>query len=73
MMGSMVGALGETLAITEKAGLDPMQILEMLNHSAMANSLCAAKGRLMVEKNYAPNFQVYLQQKDLRLTLALAD
>ena len=27
----------------------------------------------MIDGNYAPNFQVYLQQKDLRLALALAD
>mmetsp|Transcript_26890 Transcript_26890/g.52442 ORF Transcript_26890/g.52442 Transcript_26890/m.52442 type:complete len:295 (+) Transcript_26890:192-1076(+) len=73
MMGSMVGALAETLALTERAGLNPAQIMEMLNSSAMANPLCAAKGKLMMDQNYAPNFQVYLQQKDLRLTMALAD
>lgn len=73
VMGSYVGALAESLALTQKAGLDPTQILEMLNSSAMANPLMAAKGKLMIEKNYAPNFQTYLQQKDLRLALELAD
>jgi glyoxylate/succinic semialdehyde reductase len=59
MMGSMVGALGETLALADKSGLDQSQILDMLGHSAMSNPLCAAKGKLMIDKNYAPNFQVW--------------
>jgi glyoxylate/succinic semialdehyde reductase len=73
MMGSYVGALAESLALTEKAGLDPAQILDILNTGAMANPLMSAKGKLMISKDYKPNFQVYLQQKDLRLALALAD
>jgi glyoxylate/succinic semialdehyde reductase len=73
MMGSMIGALGETLALTKRADLDPTQIMEMFNASAMANPICAAKGKLMIEGKYDPNFQVYLQQKDLRLAMQLAD
>jgi glyoxylate/succinic semialdehyde reductase len=76
MMGSMVGALAETLALSEKAGLDPSQVLEMFNRSAMANPISAAKGKMMVSQKFfptPPNFQTYLQQKDLRLALELAD
>ena len=76
MMGSMIGALAETLALTERAGLNPSQVLEMFNSSAMANPICAAKGKMMTAKAFRPdppNFQVYLQQKDLRLALGLAD
>jgi glyoxylate/succinic semialdehyde reductase len=73
MMGSMIGALGETMALSEKAGLDPEMIMDMFNNSAMGNSISKAKGQLMIERDYAPNFQIYLQQKDLRLALALAD
>jgi len=73
MMGNIVGSLAETIAVTQAAGLDPSQVLDMLNSSAMGNALCAAKGKLMVEGKYDPNFQVYLQQKDLRLALHLAD
>ena len=73
MMGTMIGSLAETVAVTEAAGLDPNQILDMLSNSAMGNPICTAKGKLMVNGNYSPNFQVYLQQKDLRLALSLAD
>ena len=73
MMGNVVGSLAEMMALTRAAGLDEGAILEVLGESAMANPLCAAKGQLMRRGEYAPNFQVYLQQKDLRLALQLAD
>ena len=73
MMGTYIGALGEMIALTEKTGVDPSQVLDMFNNSAMGNPISAAKGKLMVAKDYSPNFQIYLQQKDLRLALALAD
>jgi glyoxylate/succinic semialdehyde reductase len=60
-------------ALSERAGLDSNAILEMLSHSAMGSPLTTAKGKLMADRNFAPNFQVYLQQKDLRLALNLAD
>jgi glyoxylate/succinic semialdehyde reductase len=73
MMGNVIGALGEMHGLSQRAGLDSDAILEMLSHSAMGSPLTTAKGKLMSSKNFAPNFQVYLQQKDLRLALNLAD
>lgn len=73
MMGNIVGSLAEMMALTKAAGLDEGAILEVLGESAMANPLVAAKGQLMRRGDYSPNFQVYLQQKDLRLALQLAD
>ena len=85
MMGSMVGALAETLALAQAAGVDGAQVMEMLDASAMANPICKAKGKMMLQREgggggggggaWPPgeNFQLYLQQKDLRLALCLAD
>ena len=73
MMGNIVGSLAEMMALSKAAGLDEAAILEVLGESAMANPLCKAKGELMPKNDYKPNFQVYLQQKDLRLALQLAD
>ena len=73
MMGNIVGSLPEMMALSKAAGLDEAAILEVLGESAMANPLCKAKGELMRKNDYKPNFQVYLQQKDLRLALQLAD
>jgi glyoxylate/succinic semialdehyde reductase len=73
MMGNIVGALGEMVSLSDRAGLDTNMVLDILNAGAMGNSLAAAKGKLMRDGDYSPNFQVYLQQKDLKLALALAD
>jgi 3-hydroxyisobutyrate dehydrogenase-like beta-hydroxyacid dehydrogenase len=66
LMGSFVASTAETMALAEKAGLDQEVVLDMFGYSAMANPICTAKGKLMIAGNYAPNFQTYLQQKDLR-------
>lgn len=73
MMGNVIGALGEMHSLSQRAGLDSTAILEMLSHSAMGSPLTTAKGKLMESEDFSPNFQVYLQQKDLRLALQLAD
>jgi glyoxylate/succinic semialdehyde reductase len=73
MMGNMVGSLAEMMALSKASGLDERAVLDVLSNSAMGNPLCTAKGKLMMEMKYEPNFQVYLQQKDLRLALQLAD
>ena len=73
MMGNIVGSLAEMMSLTKASGLDEEAILDVLSNSAMGNPLTTAKGKLMKDKNFAPNFQVYLQQKDLRLALQLAD
>ena len=73
MMGNVIGALGEMHSLSQRAGLDSSAVLEMLSHSAMGSPLTTAKGKLMESKDFSPNFQVYLQQKDLRLALQLAD
>ena len=52
MMGTMIGALAETTAVSEGAGLDPAMILDMFNSSAMGNNICKAKGKLMLEGAY---------------------
>lgn len=73
MMGTMIGSLAETMAIAKGVGVDQATLLDMLGQSAMGNPLIKAKGKLMLEGSFGPNFQVYLQQKDLRLAQQLAD
>ena len=72
-MGTLVASLAESLALADGAGVDPEMVTEMLQKSALRSPMTAAKGRLMLEKNWAPNFQVYLQQKDLRLAMDLGN
>ncbi|KAH8055226.1 3-hydroxyisobutyrate dehydrogenase [Aureococcus anophagefferens] len=49
MMGTYIAALGETLALADKAGLDQAQIMDMFDSSAMANPISKAKGQLMID------------------------
>lgn len=72
-MGTLVASLAESLALAEGAGVDKRMVHEMLQKSALRSPMTAAKGLLMIDKNYAPNFQVYLQQKDLRLAMELGN
>ena len=54
-----------THAHSQASGVDQTMVLQML--------MIGAKGKLMIEGKFDPNFQVYLQQKDLRLAQALAE
>ena len=61
------------MAVADAAGIDADTVGDMLDASAMGNPLIRAKAKLMSARDYSPNFQVYLQQKDLRLVVALSD
>ncbi|MEW5301760.1 MAG: hypothetical protein WDW36_004598 [Sanguina aurantia] len=71
VMGSMMGAFTEGLALAGKAGLDQTQLLEILSLGAIANPMFALKGPAIVAQTYAPAFPLKHQQKDMRLALAL--
>eukprot|EP00850_Spirogloea_muscicola_P006019 SM000028S10113 [mRNA] locus=s28:409918:412579:- [translate_table: standard] len=71
VMGSMMASFSEGLALGEKAGLDPTQILEVVSQGAIAAPMFALKGPAMLKASYPPAFPLKHQQKDLRLALEL--
>ena len=73
IMGEMMVALSEGLALSEAAGLKHADLLEVLSLGAMANPMFALKGPAMSEGTYPPAFPLEHQQKDLRLALALGE
>ena len=73
VMGSMMSAFCEGMALSERAGLDQKDLLEVLSLGAMANPMFAMKGPAIQRRAYAPAFPLKHQQKDLRLALALGD
>ena len=73
IMGEMMVALSEGLALSEAAGLKHADLLEVLSIGAMANPMFALKGPAMSEGTYPPAFPLEHQQKDLRLALALGE
>ncbi|GLI70686.1 hypothetical protein VaNZ11_015626 [Volvox africanus] len=73
IMGAMMGAFCEGMALADKAGLEQSALLEILSLGAMANPMFALKGPAIMNRSYPPAFPLKHQQKDLRLALALGD
>lgn len=73
IMGSMMGILGEGLALGRKGGLDGAAILDVLDAGAMACPMFRGKGAMVLRDDYATNFPLKHQQKDLRLAVEMAD
>lgn len=73
IMGGMMTALGEGVALGLKGGLDGSQILEALDAGALANPLFKGKGPMLLQGEFPTSFPLKHMQKDLRLAVALGD
>lgn len=73
IMGSMMNAFSEGLELTDRSGLDPQTLLDVLDLGAIANPMFKMKGPSMLKNSYSPAFPLKHQQKDMRLALALGD
>mmetsp|Transcript_23594 Transcript_23594/g.76744 ORF Transcript_23594/g.76744 Transcript_23594/m.76744 type:complete len:290 (-) Transcript_23594:120-989(-) len=73
VMGSMMGAFSEGMALCEKASLSQQDLLDVLDIGAMANPMFKLKGGSLLKRDYPPAFPLKHQQKDMRLALALGD
>lgn len=73
IMGTMIAALGEGLALGEKSGLDTAEILAALAEGAIDNPMFRLKGPQMLQHSYPTAFPLKHMQKDLRLALQLGD
>eukprot|EP00252_Welwitschia_mirabilis_P014863 TRINITY_DN32914_c0_g1_i1.p1 TRINITY_DN32914_c0_g1~~TRINITY_DN32914_c0_g1_i1.p1 ORF type:complete len:294 (+),score=80.86 TRINITY_DN32914_c0_g1_i1:106-987(+) len=73
IMGSMMNALSEGLALADKSALSEETLLNILDLGAIANPMFKLKGPSMIQDKYPPAFPLKHQQKDMRLALALGD
>ncbi|KAG2439550.1 hypothetical protein HXX76_004903 [Chlamydomonas incerta] len=73
VMGSMMTAFAEGLALADKVGLRQADVIEVVGLGAIAAPMFALKGPAMAARTYAPAFPLKHQQKDMRLALALGD
>lgn len=73
VMGEMMVALCEGLALAERSGLKPEDLLEVLSAGALANPLFALKGPRVLRGDFETAFPLQHAQKDLRLALGLGD
>jgi len=74
VMGGMMIALCEGLALASRSGLDATQLLEVLDSGAVSNPMFRLKGpQIAANKEFPPAFPLKHMQKDLRLALKLAE
>lgn len=73
IMGTMMTAFGEGLALGEKVGLDSADIIDVLTQGAVDNPMFRLKGPLMVKNDFTTAFPLKHMQKDMRLALQLGD
>ncbi|KAH9713328.1 glyoxylate/succinic semialdehyde reductase 2 [Citrus sinensis] len=73
IMGSMMATFSEGLLHSEKVGLDPNVLVEVVSQGAISAPMYSLKGPSMIESLYPTAFPLKHQQKDLRLALGLAE
>jgi len=72
LMGTMVAAFGESLALSENVGLDPLKMIEVIGQGAIQSPVYALKGPKMVVKDHKPNFPLKHAHKDMKLASDMA-
>lgn len=72
VMGGMMASFCEGLALAGSAGLEPEQVLEVLDAGALANPMFRGKGPRMLAGDFAVAFPLKHMAKDLRLARELA-
>ena len=72
MMGTILASLGEGLALTKAAGIEPKLLLEVLDLGVMSCGLLKLKGPKMLAGDYVPNFPLRHAHKDVKLAIGLA-
>ena len=71
VMGSIMTAFSEGMALADKAGLKQSDLLDVLDLGAIANPMFKLKGPALSARAFPPAFPLKHQQKDMRLALAL--
>jgi 3-hydroxyisobutyrate dehydrogenase-like beta-hydroxyacid dehydrogenase len=74
LIASVIESLGEAMALTGKAGVDPHAYLDMLTSTLFSAPVYKTYGGLIAGGVFEPaGFAAPLGQKDIRLTLAAAE
>ncbi|KAI5593829.1 hypothetical protein BDE02_03G037300 [Populus trichocarpa] len=69
----MMATFSEGLLLSEKVGLDPNVLVEVVSLGAISAPMYSLKGPSMVKSLYPTAFPLKHQQKDMRLALGLAE
>mmetsp|Transcript_4813 Transcript_4813/g.7410 ORF Transcript_4813/g.7410 Transcript_4813/m.7410 type:complete len:316 (-) Transcript_4813:3228-4175(-) len=72
LMGTMLSAFGEGLALAQSVGLDGKKMIEVIGQGAIQSPVYALKGPKMIAKDHAPHFPLKHAHKDMALACAMA-
>lgn len=73
LVASAIQSLGETIAVAERAGIDPAPVVELLTSTLFPGPVYSTYGDLIAERRYRPaGFTTVLGRKDLHLALDAA-
>ncbi len=74
LLATVIEALGESMALVEKGGVDRHEYLELLTTSLFNIPVYKNYGAMIADRKFEPaGFAAPLGQKDVRLVLAAAD
>jgi len=71
-ISGMAVVLSQALLLAEKSEINPQILLEIISHSQLNAPMYQAKGKSMIERNFAPRFFVEHLLKDINLVLDAA-
>ena len=72
LMGTMMAAFGEAIALSQTVGLDAGKMIDIIGLSAIQSPMFALKGPKMIAKDHDPNFPLKHAHKDMALASQLA-
>jgi len=72
LMGTMLAAYGECLALAENVGLDASIIIDVIGAGAIQSPMYSLKGPKMLVGEHAPNFPLKHAHKDMALACEMA-
>ncbi len=72
LAAATMAALGESLVMGAKAGVEPAKIVEVLSAGYARCGALDIRGGQILERNFAPGFMTRLQYKDLGLAMELS-
>jgi 3-hydroxyisobutyrate dehydrogenase-like beta-hydroxyacid dehydrogenase len=72
MIALIYEGFAEALTLTQKLGVEPQKMLELIQASMVKNGVVDYKAPFVLRRDYSPNFPLRLMHKDIHLMLGTA-
>jgi len=73
IMGIAIQAVAEALVLAQKAGIDPIKVMEITSVGGARTGAMETRGLRMIKHEFAPGFSLNNMYKDLSTAIKLAD